>query len=134
MPRDFLSKTEKIILENLSNDQFGVSELAEALHMSRSNLLRKIKKGTNLSASQYIRKIRLNEAMELLKKGELNVSEVSYRVGFGSTSYFIKCFREEYGYSPGEAGPKKIVKVRETVEESGNWSLSCLLIFKGILP
>ncbi|MEM9051185.1 MAG: helix-turn-helix domain-containing protein [Bacteroidota bacterium] len=106
-PNDFLSKSEKIILENLSNEQFGVSELAEALHMSRSNLLRKIKKATNLSASQYIRKIRLNEAMELLKNGNLNVSEVSYQVGFGSASYFIKCFREEYGYSPGEAGRKE---------------------------
>lgn len=107
MPSGFLSKSEKIVLENLSNEQFGVSELAEALHMSRSNLLRKIKKSTNLSASQYIRKIRLNLAMELLKNGDLNVSEVSYQVGFGSTSYFIKCFREEYGYSPGEAGRKE---------------------------
>ena len=107
MPNDFLWKSEKIIQENLSNEQFGVSELAEVLQMSRSNLLRKIKKATNLSASQYIRKIRLNEAMELLKNGDLNVSEVSYQVGFGSPSYFIKCFREEYGYSPGEAGRKE---------------------------
>jgi len=106
-PNDFLSKSEKIILAHLSDEQFGVSELAEALHMSRSNLLRKIKKATSLSASQYIRKIRLNEAMELLKKGEFNVSEVSYQVGFSSASYFIKCFREEYGYSPGEAGRKE---------------------------
>jgi len=129
VPRDFLSKTEKIILENLSNDQFGVSELAEALHMSRSNLLRKIKKGTNLSASQYIRKIRLNEAMELLKKGELNVSEVSYRVGFGSTSYFIKCFREEYGYSPGEAGRKED---RESARNSGRKRQLVAIMFTDI--
>ena len=70
--------------------------------MSRSSLLRKCKKQTQLSASQFIRQIRLEEAMELLQEFDLTVSEVSYRVGFGSTSYFIKCFREHYGYPPGE--------------------------------
>ncbi|TLF47213.1 helix-turn-helix domain-containing protein [Maribacter aurantiacus] len=72
------------------------------MHMSRSNLLRKIKKETQLSASQFIRKIRLEEAMNLLNESDSTVSEVSYQVGFGSTSYFIKCFREQYGFSPGE--------------------------------
>ncbi|UWX54502.1 helix-turn-helix domain-containing protein [Maribacter litopenaei] len=98
----FIVETRDIILKNLSNEQFGVSELADAMHMSRSNLLRKIKKETQLSASQFIRKIRLEEAMNLLKETDSTVSEVSYQVGFGSTSYFIKCFREQYGFSPGE--------------------------------
>ena len=100
----FIEQAEVLILENLSNEQFGVSELAEAMNMSRSNLLRKIKKQTELSASQFIRKVRLGKSMELLKEDSLTVSEVSYQVGFGSTSYFIKCFREEYGHSPGEFG------------------------------
>ncbi|WP_240042659.1 helix-turn-helix domain-containing protein [Maribacter aurantiacus] len=98
----FLEEARDIILKNLSNEQFGVSELADAMHMSRSNLLRKIKKETQLSASQFIRKIRLEEAMNLLNESDSTVSEVSYQVGFGSTSYFIKCFREQYGFSPGE--------------------------------
>lgn len=100
----FIEQAEVLILENLSNEQFGVSELAEAMNMSRSSLLRNIKKQTLLSASQFIRKVRLEKSMELLKKNSLTVSEVSYQVGFGSTSYFIKCFREQYGYSPGEVG------------------------------
>ncbi len=41
--------------------------------------------------------------MEMLKQTSSTVSEVSYQVGFNSTSYFIKCFREHYGYPPGEA-------------------------------
>lgn len=101
---DFLSKIREIIEENISNEQFGVSELAGKAGMSRSNLLRKIKKLTNVSASQFINQVRLNKAMELLKQNTLNVSEVSYEVGFGSTSYFIKCFREYYGFPPGEVG------------------------------
>lgn len=98
----FIEQAEALILENLANDQFGVSELADAMSMSRSNLLRKIRKETQLSASQFIRQFRLQEGMALLKENDLTVSEISYAVGFGSTSYFIKCFREQYGYPPGE--------------------------------
>ncbi len=103
---DFLSKVRDAVLENLSDEFFGVSELAEAVGMSRSNLLRKIKKETNLSASQYIRNIRLEQALHQLRNSSLNVSEVSFKVGFNSTSYFIKCFRERYGYPPGEAAKR----------------------------
>ena len=105
----FIQQAEDLILENLSNEQFGVSELAEAMNMSRSNLLRKIKKHTQLSASQFIRQVRLIKGMEMLEQHTLTVSEISYQVGFGSTSYFIKCFREYYGYPPGEVGKETIV-------------------------
>ena len=110
---DFLKKVSEIIEENISNEKFGVSELANEMAMSRSNLLRKIKKLTNLSVSQFIRQVRLRHAMEMLKNDSLSTSEVAYRVGFSSVSYFIKCFREFYGYPPGEA-----VKQEESVEES----------------
>ncbi|MGI9530145.1 helix-turn-helix domain-containing protein [Lutimonas sp.] len=111
---EFIEKAEALILENISNEQFGVSELAEVMNMSRSNLLRKIKKDTQLSASQFIRQVRLVKSMELLKQQSFTVSEISYKVGFGSTSYFIKCFREHYGYPPGEAGK---VKIKEKTSE-----------------
>jgi len=100
----FVNEAETIILANVSNEQFGVSELAEAMNTSRSNLLRKIKQETRVSASQFIRKVRIEKGMEILGQTSLTVSEVSYQVGFGSTSYFIKCFREYYGYPPGEVG------------------------------
>lgn len=101
---DFLRRISDIIQENMSDEMFGVSELASEAGMSRSNLLRKIKKLTKTSASQYIRQIRLRQAMEMLSLGSLSVSEIAYSVGFSSVSYFIKCFREYYGYPPGEAG------------------------------
>ena len=99
---DFLNKLKALINEHMANEHFGVSELAEMAGMSRSNLLRRIKKLTNQSVSQFIREVRLERAMELLKEGNYNVSEVSYQVGFSSASYFVKCFREHYGYPPGE--------------------------------
>ncbi len=115
---EFIEQAETIILENISNEQFGVSELADLMSMSRSNLLRKIKKHTQLSASQFIRQIRLQKGMELLKQTELTISEISYQVGFGNVSYFIKCFREYYGYPPGKVG-KGIFEEKNT--QIGFW-------------
>lgn len=103
----FLDQVNLVIGQNLKDERFGVSELAEAMNMSRSNLLRKVKKETKLSVSQLISQARLKRAMELLRKSSLNVSEVAGQVGFSSTSYFIKCFREYYGYPPGEVGKRE---------------------------
>ncbi|HZL08562.1 MAG TPA: helix-turn-helix domain-containing protein [Prolixibacteraceae bacterium] len=124
---DFIDKAEAVILENISNEQFGVSELADAMNMSRSSLLRKIKTQTQLSASQFIRKVRLIKGMEMLKQDTLTVSEISYQVGFGNTSYFIKCFREYYGYSPGEIRKgipaDEVVDIRVNVLNKYRWHL-----------
>ena len=116
MEKDFLDKITAIIEENLSDERFGVSELAHAIGMSRSNLLRKVKKINGQSVSQFIRQIRLENAMEMLKENDQTVSEVSYEVGFGSTSYFIKCFHDHYGYPPGEVSKRQL-------EENGTVNL-----------
>lgn len=112
--RDFLNQLNTLVEQNIGNENFGVSELADAMSMSRSNLLRKVKKATNLSVSQLISQVRLQRAMELLRTTSHNVSEVSHRVGFNSTSYFIKCFREYYGYPPGEAN-KRATEISEPI-------------------
>lgn len=120
---DFLTELTAIIERNIANESFGVSELADEMNMSRSNLLRKVKKETKLSVSQLISQVRLKRAMELLRKTSSNVSEVSHQVGFNSPSYFIKCFREYYGYPPGEVGkreeptPPKTGKLPENIQE-----------------
>jgi TolB-like protein/AraC-like DNA-binding protein len=106
-PNEFVVELNAKIEQNIANEQFGVSELAEQMNMSRSNLLRKVKKETNLSVSQLISQVRLARAMELLKTTSRNVSEVAHDVGFSSPSYFIKCFREFYGYPPGEVGKRE---------------------------
>lgn len=73
----------EIIDSNIQNERFGVSELAYELNMSRSNLHRKIKSVTGESVSQYLRKVRLSKAMELLKEQDYTVSEVAFAVEFG---------------------------------------------------
>lgn len=113
--KEFIDRITQIVLENISNEQFGVSELAAEIGMSRSNLLRKVKKITNVSVSQFINKVRLEQAMEILKSSSYTISEVSYQVGFGSVSYFIKCFREFYGYPPGEVNQR--VSDQDSIDE-----------------
>ena len=99
----FISQVNEIIAANLDNEQFGVTELAGKLNMSRSNLYRRIKSGTGITVSQFIRTARLNKALELLESEFLNVAETAYMTGFGSATYFSKCFRDHFGYPPFEA-------------------------------
>ena len=113
---DFLDHLTHHVKEHLGDEKFGVSELAKQVNMSRSNLLRKVKHLTGSSVSIFIRKVRLNEAKKLLKKRDLTVSEIAFRVGFSSTSYFTKCFREEYGFPPGEAAKRMDIKIETSSE------------------
>ena len=103
MDEALLANLRKVIEANLNNEQFSVEELADAVAYSRSHLHRKLNQLTGRSISQFIRGIRLEHGMNLLKGDVGTVSEISFRVGFGSSTYFIKCFSEEFGFSPGEA-------------------------------
>src|SRR6187455_2787851 len=98
----FLKKITEAVLNNLENEQFGVTELSEAVAISRFQLHRKLKLLKGKSVSQFIRELRLSEAMKMLRADAGTTSEIGYRVGFTSPSYFNKCFHDFYGYSPGE--------------------------------
>jgi len=97
----FLKRASYFIQENIQDPNLNVENLANQLRLSRSQLYRKIKVLTGLSANEYLRKIRLEKAKELLQSSNnYNVSEVTYKVGFSSPSYFTKCFKKEFGYLP----------------------------------
>lgn len=98
----FMVRIKKIVEANLCNEQFGVNELAEKMGLSRSQIHRKLKSICNKSVSQFIREVRLEKAKELLEDQSLTSSEIAYKVGFGSPSYFIKSFHDYFGYPPGE--------------------------------
>jgi AraC-like DNA-binding protein/TolB-like protein len=97
---EFVHKVRQIVLDNLTNEHFGVKTLAKAYGLSRSQLFKKLKKYTGKSVSQFIKEIRLKKAHQLLKEGKLSVSEVSYQVGFSSPTYFASSFKEYFGFSP----------------------------------
>lgn len=121
----FLDKLREITEANLKNDQFGVSELAERVGISRSNLYLHVNSLTNKSVSHLICEIRLKKALELLREGALTISEIAYEVGFGSPTYFTKCFHDFYGFPPGEAGKRNF----ETKTRDGHLSEKMKAIF-----
>ena len=116
----FLEKLKKEIDDNLTNDQFSVEELAKNIGMSRSQLHRKLNSAIGQSVSQFIREHRLQLGMALLKEGDLTAAEVADRIGFGSATYFNKCFNEYYGFPPGEVKNKIAENVHIPVPSTVN--------------
>lgn len=96
----FVKKLIKIV-ENAIDDQLlSVEYLASEVGMSRANLYRKLLAITNDTPVNFIKKIRLKRAKQLLKKNNLYISEIAYMCGFSNQKYFGKCFQKEFGMSP----------------------------------
>jgi len=99
---DFITKALEVVKLNMEDETFSVEELGSELNMSRSNLHRKIKALTGKSTTDFIRTIRLKEAAAKLISTNDQISEIAYKVGFNSSSYFIKSFKKEFNMSPGQ--------------------------------
>lgn len=98
----FIESLKNVIEKNIDNEQFGVDDLGKEMAMSRSQIHRKLKALTDLSATTFIRNYRLHRAADLLKQGAGNVTEIGYQVGFNSQTYFSSSFQELFGCSPTE--------------------------------
>lgn len=102
MDEKFLRKVLDIIETNIDNESFSIEEFGEAAGYSHVHFYRKIKALSGESPNQFLRTIRLKRAAELLRHKSDNVSQIAYSVGFSSQSYFIKCFKEQFGITPGQ--------------------------------
>jgi len=98
----FLEKAVNVIEGQIANPDFSVELFAGEMAMSRKHLHRKLTSLIDHPPNNFIRNIRLMKAAELIKEGELNVTQVTYEVGISSLSYFAKAFKEKYGVSPSE--------------------------------
>ena len=99
LEQEFLLKATDIIKSSI-NKEMNVENLCDAMNMSRSSLYNKIKALTNDSPSDFIRKVRMNEASILLKSKRYTVSEVSDMMGFSDPKYFTDTFKKYYGVPP----------------------------------
>jgi signal transduction histidine kinase/ligand-binding sensor domain-containing protein/DNA-binding response OmpR family regulator len=102
LDKEFIEIVVKIIRENSYTEKIDIEFIAEKVFMSHSTLYRKIKAVTGLSINEFIRKIKIQYAEELLLTGRFTISEVAFHVGFSSVPYFRQCFKEEYGSLPSE--------------------------------
>ena len=100
--QQFILKAIQIVEENLENAEFDVVQFEAALNMTNSTLYRKIKSITGTAPTDFIRNIRLKHSCQLLQTGTMNISEVAYAVGFNDPKYFTRCFRKEFGKTPGD--------------------------------
>ncbi|MBN2611047.1 MAG: response regulator, partial [Bacteroidales bacterium] len=100
LDKEFLEKLNSIIEKRLEDEEMNISQLASELFMSHSTLYRKIKALTNLTANEYIRKVRIKAAEQLLLTGQYSISEIMYKIGINSSSYFRQCFKDEFGMNP----------------------------------
>ena len=98
----FLEDMAGWVRVHLSEEGFGVEQLAEGLHMSKATLHRKVKSMTGLTPLEFIRNIKLKYACAMLSRPGASVSAVAYDTGFSDPKYFTKCFKEEFGMTPTE--------------------------------
>jgi len=98
--KQFVNRAVKLVEENMGDPRFNVSEMVKKMNVSRTLLHMKLRELTGQSTSEFIRTIRLKQAAKLLKQGELNVSEVTYHVGFNDPKYFSKSFKGLFGVTP----------------------------------
>jgi len=107
--KELIKKALTQIEKNIDNSSYSVEQLSSDLFMERTGLYRKIIAIVGQSPTEFIRSVRLKKAAHLLKKGQL-VYDVSENVGFGSTSYFIKCFQKEFGMKPSQYRRNRLVR------------------------
>ena len=97
----FVTRLREVIRDNMGDSDFSVERIGEEIGLSRVQLYRKVKALTGQTPVELLRKARLERSRLLIEKTEKSVSEIAYEVGFTSPSYFNKCFKDEFGISPG---------------------------------
>ena len=100
--RPFMEVVMEVMEKNYDNSEFGVQELADAIHINRSVLSKKLNAESGLPTAQFIRNYRLDIAKKMITDNvaNRNITEIAYRVGFNDPKYFTRCFTKLYGVSP----------------------------------
>ena len=98
----FLQRALTVVEYHLNDSQFGLELFAKEMGLSPRQLRRKLIALAGVQANEFIRRVRLLRAGELLAKHAGKVSQVAYQVGFNNLSYFTKCFKTLHGSLPNE--------------------------------
>jgi AraC-like DNA-binding protein len=98
----FMQRLLDTVEKHISDEKFSVEELGHEFGMSSSQINRKLKAIINQSAGTFIRTIRMERAMELLKNDQATIAEIAYETGFTEPAYFSRVFKNHFGISPSE--------------------------------
>jgi signal transduction histidine kinase/DNA-binding response OmpR family regulator len=100
----FLERARTILEAHISDQGFTTEIFAGEMYLSRMQFHRKIRALTDLSPWQFVRKVRLHRAADLLRSRAGNISEIASGIGYDSPSKFAEAFRREFGQTPSEFG------------------------------
>lgn len=98
----FLRQLKTVLEAHITDPDFSTETFSRSMHMSRRQLHRKLGAIIGMTPTEFVRNERLRLAADLLKRSDATVAEIAYQVGFGTPSYFIKCFKKIYGHTPNE--------------------------------
>ena len=98
----FASNLLDITDGNLSNNNFSIESMCKDIGVSRPQLYRKITSLTGRAPNEFLRDLRMERALSLLKQKAGNVAHVALEVGYNNPSYFAKCFSNKFGCTPSE--------------------------------
>ena len=101
-----MARIVKVVNENLNDPNFNVQQLISEAGVSRAQLHRKMKEITGVSAADFIRNLRLQQAERLIREHKVNITQIAYTVGFNNQSHFSTVFRRYYGLTPTEYAAK----------------------------
>lgn len=96
----FIQTLTQYVLDNIQNTDLNVDNLAEHANISRTQLYNRLKKLLNLSATEFVNKIKIDVAKHKIIETNLTFSEISWQLGFSNPSYFSKTFKRFCGVSP----------------------------------
>ena len=99
--KTFVTRLREIIQQHLVDSDFSVERLGEEIGLSRVQVYRKVKVLTGKTPVELLRKARLMKARTMVTTTDRSIAEIAYATGFTSPSYFNKCFKDEFGVSPG---------------------------------
>ena len=105
-----MERIMNVVNQHLDDSDFNVEMLTKEVGISRAQLHRKMKEMTGLPVSEFIRNIRLEQAVRLLEEQKINVTQVAYAVGFSNLAHFSTVFRKQFGVSPSEYVEQKAPK------------------------
>ena len=103
----YVNKVIDCIISHIDDHTYSVNELSDDMSVSRSQLHRKLVALTGFSTTNFIRMIRLEKAKDLLVNNDGNITEIAYKCGFSSQSYFTRSFTEYFGKSPSQLTGKR---------------------------
>ena len=97
-----VAKLLKAIEAHITDENYGVEQLASDVALSRTNLYGKLRNMLGISPADFIRNVRLKRAAELLTTTKLSITEISERVGFNSPRIFSSNFKKMFGVLPSD--------------------------------